>query len=223
MLPSALNIQAAQDAYELLHSWRDCDAALQRLFYIYPSNSRLVEVIVKVATLDRLYGTNLLNPVDTARRIVGMENLDQCLRAGDPEVVELIARSPARRELVFASKYAHFHDQTSYPIYDKYAGAAVWHFYRLAIDSSLRARREFRPESYVIFLRVYQEVVDAAGLAGQYRWDKLDRYMWLYGLKLALGWCDKTINRAFMELINAPEGRALMERLEPDTECGQQG
>jgi hypothetical protein len=97
--------------------------ALLELFRRYPSNQSLPEILIKVATLNSLYATNIYATVKVANHILN-KNIDAKLQQRSPELVDEIALvtigNKTRRNYSFASKYCHWHQPEEFLIYDSY-------------------------------------------------------------------------------------------------------
>ncbi len=219
MLPKLANIQAATAVYQQLQDWQASNAALTQLFALLPGNTGLSDVLVKLAAVNSLYGTNLMAQVAMGRHIVGLSGLDYNLASGDIDTVDAIAQLNGRKHLSFASKYAHFHNKVAYPLYDRYVWNSVRHFMR-DVEVTMTGRGSgkasyFTPDSYEDFVAYYALVVEQAGLANGPNWEDLDRYMWLYGLKRAMDGGEKKISREVRALYVTLKGKQLMDQLEP--------
>lgn len=178
-------VKAAGEIHDQLRQWMVSEVALGRLQEVLPGHS-LEEALVKTATVNGLYGTNVYALVRMADHIARvMRDLQPKDRSEDlVERLSAIKALPGdrpRRHTSFASKYAHFFiDGGTFPIYDSLAIDMVrWHLPRedLHHDSG-------RP--YIAFcenlrrLRVRYDLQQDhnsldryLGLAGQYRqWRK---------------------------------------------------
>lgn len=112
------------EEYDRNPEWVLADAAVGWLFRMRPANDDAPTVLAKVVTLDALYATNLGVRRGVRRgglwhevthRIVGLKPaFDEALRAEDPAAVDQIGET----SYVFATKYAHWHNPTAFPIYD---------------------------------------------------------------------------------------------------------
>lgn len=112
------------------------DPALIELFGKYPTNDKLVDVLLKVVTLNTLYSTMIRvysdHPTvyDVARHIVNQKidfYLDRCL----PELVRNISLIDKGGKTFyhysFTTKYCSFHRPESYPIWDSRVDEYLWH------------------------------------------------------------------------------------------------
>jgi hypothetical protein len=105
------------------------DRALSRLFAQFRANTDIEEVLLKVATLNSLYNTNIFSVAAVADQIVSLD-IDPRLAEGSPEIVEEIAvvrlGTHLRRNYSFATKYCSWHAPNHYPIYDNLVERLLW-------------------------------------------------------------------------------------------------
>lgn len=162
----------------------DADRAVTLVFRQWPENKRIDEVLVKVSTLNALYSTNIYALNDVARHILEL-NIDSRLVAGDPNVVDEIAKvtiGGGRRYLLsFASKYCSWHHPVCYQIYDSLVDDVLWTYQRQFAFTKFK-RQELR--SYPRFVQVVDVLVDHCGLQAFSR-KELDKFLWLEGRALA--------------------------------------
>jgi len=83
------------------------ERALSKLFGLFPANTVLDEVLLKVVALNTLYVTGILATYKVAEHIVSLD-VDPLLNARRPEVVHQIAKVPLgdkiRNNYSFATK-----------------------------------------------------------------------------------------------------------------------
>jgi len=157
--------------------------ALSELFRRYPSNQSLPEILIKVATLNSLYATNIYATVKVANHILS-KNIDAKLQQKAPELVDEIALvtigNKTRRNYSFASKYCHWHQPEEYLIYDSYVERILWSHQNQ--ESFMR----FRRSELQIYPR-YKEIIDgfrAHYELRQFSFRELDKFLWLYGKEI---------------------------------------
>lgn len=136
-----LNKPTVNEVEYYLNKWNESDKdevhdqALKKLFKsTYPLNNDLNEVLIKVASLDSFYSTNLTRSASFAtvsRHIVKL-NIDKRLNEGDVELVNDIARIKVNGKnkslYSFATKYCSHHNEDEYTIYDSYVDKVLWYF-----------------------------------------------------------------------------------------------
>ena len=107
------------------------DSALHKLFHhTYPRNDDLDEVLVKVATLNDFYSTNIYNIFAVARHILGIVDIDSRLQNGDERLVNEIANvvELGKNFYSFATKFCSHHNEIDYAIYDSYVEKMLIYF-----------------------------------------------------------------------------------------------
>jgi hypothetical protein len=172
-------IEAANRLHERLEQWRLADQALRLLAERCP-DFEPAPCLLKVVTVNGLYGTNVYATTRMAKYVAGVLAAANLATAG-PELVERLADLPAtegqkwkRRHYSFASKFAHFFlGDERFPIMDSYA---------LKMLKRHLGRRHFSDEQahpYTAFVRSFQELKRLSGFTGSNR--QLDRYLWLAG------------------------------------------
>ena len=169
------------------------DECLELLFRkLIPNNTKTEEILTKVCTLNRLYSTNIYNPMAMARHIKEL-NIDERLRrkGENDSLVEDIANievsGKKKRFYSFATKYCYFHSPDDFPIYDLNVKRALMTYYKDKggefsefTEAKLRDYKEFR-KVLKAFAKHYG--IDSCSVK------ELDKFLWLLGLKLS---SDKT-------------------------------
>ena len=86
-------------------------------------------MLLKVVTLNHLYGTGILATSKVAEHIYHL-NIDSKIHNGQPEAVHLIAKvqlgKQIRNNYSFATKYCAWHNPNGFPIYDNYVDQMLW-------------------------------------------------------------------------------------------------
>ena len=90
-------------------------------FKMFPKNDNLVVVAMKIGLIDITNSTHIsqhksrISVVELAEVIVNIDNIDERIKNGDPEVVNEIARCNGKINLFsFASKYCCYHNTNLY-------------------------------------------------------------------------------------------------------------
>ena len=201
-LPRLRNIEAAKQLYERLDGWKLANEVISYYFQLCPKNTKEHSVVTKVVLVNSLYFTNIREPLQMARHILELHGLDAQLEVGEVEAVERIAKDD-RYYISFASKYAHFHNRTAFPIFDSFAVAAM----------AQLQERGFSFPSYTKFFETIKAFREQAGLTFV-SWEDFDKYLWLYGQKKALDNGSRAISKEVRELYDSPVGSDLFKRLE---------
>lgn len=159
------------------------DVVLNRIFRLYPTNTNLEDIVIKVVLLNSLYNTNVYAVVDMAKHIQSLE-IDRDLAVGSPLVVDCIAkltiRESTRRHYSFATKYCSFHKPDCYPIYDTLVERLIWQ-YQCNFNFSNFKRQDL--QQYPEFCSVINSFQLYFGL-GQFTFKDIDRFLWFYAKEL---------------------------------------
>lgn len=179
---------------EYIHKFDDTqsptESALKKLLGLFPLNTDLDEIVLKVSTLNSLYGTNVYDITAVARHIL-TKNVDHRIEVGDAQVVKIIAEvnignkidntvnedSKVRNHYSFATKYCAWHNPDKYPIFD---------YYVQEILCGYRLRDQFC-DFYQYNLWVYptlKQIIDV--FQERYNltafgYKDLDKFLWLAG------------------------------------------
>ena len=106
--------------------------ALVKLFFeTYPYNTDINDILIKAASLNDFYSTNIFGIFTMAKHILNLD-IDKRLQEGDASLVDDIAEitigGKERRFYSFASKYCSNHKPNLFPIYDSYVDRVLRHF-----------------------------------------------------------------------------------------------
>ncbi len=159
------------------------DKALKHLYHnIYPENNDLLEIKVKVSTLNDFYSTNIYRTHLVSKRILDL-NIDERLRQKDETLVNDIARVNINGKTFnfysFATKYCSHHKPDDYPIYDRYVDEMLWHFQKTKNFSNFK-RPELR--DYPKFKKIIYDFIRFFDLE-EFSIKDIDRYLWAGGTK----------------------------------------
>lgn len=201
-LPTARNIEAAEKLFDRLNGWQLWNNTISTYFDEHSANVEAAIVTVKVVLITSLYYAHVFEPLKMAVHIAGLQGLDSELRNGDLNAVERIAKFD-RYEMSFASRYAHFHNEDAFPMFDSFAARAI----------AILQGKGFSQSRYSDYYDVIASFRQKSGLSS-ITWRTLDKYLWLYGQKKDL---DKGIgvNKEVTALYNTTEEKILFDALEP--------
>lgn len=160
--------------------------ATEKLFSLFPENTNLEEVILKVAVLNKFYSTNIQDTFTVAKTICSLKDVDSKLEEGDFSVVNKIADAVSetkikRRVYVFASKYCAIHKPSVFPIFDNEAGNALLalnkkYYFADFTKSTLR--------NYPEYVELYRTFIKTFGLE-QFSLREIDLYLWNLGKEIS--------------------------------------
>lgn len=164
--------------------YRLIDSILKR----FPENTDPELVALKIALFDMTYSTNIgrhrqkIVLEELAGIIVGIKDLDERIRQGDPSVVPIIARSNGRINLFsFATKYCTNHavcvyGNDDYVIFDRVVKDALPKYVSWLHKTTIEQWRSTC--NYTAYKECIDELLDANGIDIPFRRRKLDHYLW---------------------------------------------
>jgi len=147
---------------------------------LFPDNTAVENVLLKVVVLNSLYGTGILAVTRVAEHIRELE-IDPLIQAGQPEAVELIGRvrigDKMRYNYSFATKYCSWHNRSAYSIYDRFVEQVLWDYRRQDRFS------EFHRQDLLDYERFRQVVIDFRQHYRLTAFDlkDIDKFLWLAG------------------------------------------
>ena len=177
-LVGAAQVAAAVRIFEeRLKETAAAEQALRRLARVMPGCDH-ESILLKVAALNQLYGTNVYAVVRMASHIVRLFSTSP---SWSFETVESVAALPpagnqkkVRHHRSFASKFAHFFvDADRFPLLDSYAAQ------RLGFHLGARSLGAGFPQSYPAYARAFFRLLAASDL--ECRVVDLDKFLWLAG------------------------------------------
>ena len=174
-------LQAASKIRDHLTGWRAIEDLITSVFEEHSQNEDRFIVLLKVRLLNQLYWTRIIAEDQVAQRIAQQNDLLAPLLAlGNPKAVQIIAECGiGRKEQVFASKYAHFHEPERFAIGDKYVDIAL---------KALKLQPWSRDRHKISIAEAYQQFrnqIEAIARERQTSLRNVDHYLWLKGQKEA--------------------------------------
>ena len=164
-----------------LPNYSDQEQALDKLFIeLCPKNNCIEDILIKCSALNDFYSTNIFKIYPVAKHILSL-NIDKRLKAGDPPLVDEIARVDFNGEekffYSFASKYCSHHNPLEYPIYDSYV-RKVLNYYKKADGFFSFGEEDLK--NYPKFKEILIRFRDFYKL-NRYNLKELDKYLWQFG------------------------------------------
>ena len=155
----------------------------------YNTNTDVETVPMKIGLIDITNSTNiarykrLISVVELAKIITAIPDIDNIIKDGDPEVVNIIAKSNGNINLFsFASKYCCYHNvnlygNDHYSIFDTVLKEYLPLYFQKDITESQieKWRKEFDYKAYNDFIT---ERLDDLKIDVPFRKRKLDHYIW---------------------------------------------
>ena len=184
--PNRDSVKRYLEKWDTLENYTAQELALNKLFRdLCPHNTSLEDVLLKVATLNTFYSTNIYNVFAVARHIVDLK-IDERLSQGDDSLVMDIAsghgvvNKRGGKEIhfySFATKYCSHHCPQVYPIYDSFVEDFL--VYLSKVDGfALFPREALRDIN--IFKQTLIKLRDYYGLQ-EFNLKEIDQYLWQYG------------------------------------------
>ena len=169
-----LKIWRDDDEYEKFRRQEDSVTMLFR--ELYPKNTEIKEVLIKVSVLNDFYGANIFDVYPVARHIVEL-NIDSSLNKADLDIVDKISRAKGvkNRHYSFATKYCSHHRPDIYPIYDRFVGKVLTYF-----KDEFYKSENFDLKDFHFFEGVYQAFIKHYKLA-KFSLREVDWYLWILG------------------------------------------
>lgn len=179
--PNQNELQSYLNKWDAMENYRNQEHALNKLFHrTYPHNNDLDEVLVKVATLNDFYSTNIFNIFAVAKHILSISCIDLRIQSGDESLVGAIAQitinGKAKYLYSFATKFCAHHNDKDFAIYDSYVEKMLWHFQTRDRFGNF-VRDDLR--DYVAFKKALNDFRTFYALKCNLK--QLDRYLWLAG------------------------------------------
>ena len=184
--PSANEIEIYLTQWSGLENYHLQEDALDKLFFnLCPNNTDISDILIKVATLNDFYSTNIFSVYPVAKHILSL-NIDSRLKAGDVTLVRDIQKisisGTERNFYSFATKYCSHHNPLEYPIYDSYVEKVLKYF------RDQDGFASFVNEDLKDYIRFKGTLVDFRKFYGleQYNLKQIDKYIWQLGKKYFL-------------------------------------
>lgn len=159
------------------------DVAIGNLIEKFPKNKHIHDVMLKVAAINTLYSTRIMDVSGMAYHIARLD-IDSRLKAGDLGVVEDIATNHnigrgvgGSRFFSFATKYCNWHRKDVYPIYDSFVEKILIAF---RDEYGFSSFRNSELKDCAGLKRVILDLMNAYSLA-QYDLKAIDKFLWRYG------------------------------------------
>ena len=160
---------------EKYEKYRKQEKSVQILFQEkFPDNTKIEEVLIKVAVLNDFYSTNIFDTYSVARHIVGL-NIDGSLANADVNIVEKIAQTPNKRFYSFASKYCSHHLPDEFPIYDNLVSKML---IRFKLQDKFSTFKSKDLKDYSAFKTTMNDFKQHYKLE-EFSLKEIDRYLWV--------------------------------------------
>lgn len=179
--PSVEQVEFYHERWDDLVNYHLQEDALNKLFFeLCPQNVDITDVLLKAATLNDFYSTNIFSIYPVAKHICSL-NIDARLKDGDAALVgdiQCVTISDTEKNFYsFATKYCSHHNPLNYPIYDSYVDVVLRYFRNCDDFSNFR---DGDLKDYIKFKNILSEFQLFYGL-DQYNLKQIDQYVWQLG------------------------------------------
>jgi hypothetical protein len=180
--PCCENVDYYLKRWDNLINYTMQESALKKLFFeVYPTNTNIDDVLIKVSSLNDFYSTNIYYPFIMAKNIIKLKT-DERLSICDELLVHDIAQITLDNKTIkncysFATKYCSHHKPLSYPIYDSYVDFILRYF--RDVDSFSQFKND-ELKNYPTFKKVLFDFQKFYNLQS-YNLKDIDRYLWQLG------------------------------------------
>lgn len=180
--PSKQEVEKYLAQWDALDSYHLQENALDKLFFqVYPNNTDISDILIKVSCLNDFYSTNIFSPFTVAKHILAL-NIDERLQSGDADLVKDIALVTMENGKIinfysFATKYCSHHRPLDYAIWDSFVDEVLRYFRDV---DGFAAFESDELKDYQKFKSILIAFKDFYGIP-EYSLKDLDRYLWQLG------------------------------------------
>ena len=155
--------------------------ALNKLFHeLCPRNTSIEDVLLKCATLNDFYSTNIFSIYPVAKHIVNLD-VDRRLQIGDISLVgdiqKIVIGGKTHNFYSFATKYCSHHNSVDFPIYDSYVERVLFYFQKAHHFSDFKLADL---KDYATFKKLLIDFSNYYNLA-EFSLKQIDQYIWQLG------------------------------------------
>ena len=179
--PSAIEVEKYLKSWNNLKNYKLQEDALDKLFFeLLPRNEEISDILLKVATLNDFYSTNIFSVYPVAEHILSLK-IDERLRQGDAtlvnEIQNVAINGVTRKFYSFSTKYCSHHNPNEYPIYDSYVEKVLKYFrktdkFSKFKNADLKDYQKFK--NIIIAFREYYDLEE-------FNLKEIDQYLWQLG------------------------------------------
>jgi hypothetical protein len=179
--PCCENVDYYLKRWDNLPNYTMQESALKKLFFeVYPTNTDIDNVLIKVSSLNDFYSTHIYSPFTMAEHIINLK-IDERLSVYDESLVNDIAYVKLEKKSInfysFATKYCSHHKPLHYPIYDNYVDRILRYF--RDVDEFSQFRND-ELKNYPTFKKVLLDLQVFYKIES-YNLKEIDRYLWQLG------------------------------------------
>ena len=179
--PSAIEVEKYLKSWNNLKNYKLQEDALDKLFFeLLPSNEEISDILLKIATLNDFYSTNIFSVYPVAEHILSLK-IDERLKQGDVtlvnEIQNVTINGVTRKFYSFSTKYCSHHNPNEYPIYDSYVEKVLKYFRK--IDKFFNFKNAYLKD-YQKFKNIIIAFREYYGLE-EFNLKEIDQYLWQLG------------------------------------------
>lgn len=179
--PSIKQVNKYLKKWDSLENYHLQEEALDKLFIeLCPKNTKIEDILIKCATLNDFYSTNIFSIYPVAKHILSL-TIDKRLAKGDSSLVDDIKmvkiKGVKKNFYSFATKYCSHHNPLDYPIYDNYVEKVLMYFKRKDnfTEFQLKELKDYkRFKEILIEFRSFYKL-------DQFNLKEIDKYIWQLG------------------------------------------
>lgn len=179
--PSVEKVEEYLKIWDTLENYSLQERALDKLFFeLAPSNTNISDILLKSATLNDFYSTNIFSIFPVAKHILSL-NIDDRLKEGDETLVDdmknIVINNKNMKLYSFATKYCSHHNPDAFPIYDSFVDKVLRYFRDIDDFSKFKNKDLKNYKTFKSILRDFQNFYSLQ----KYSFKELDRFLWQFG------------------------------------------
>ena len=177
---------------ELYSEENELNENLLKLFKTFDDDKNKYNVLIKVASLNKIYSTAIVNINPVVGQIIKISSSAKSKPKTLAEYIELVdkiskinwtnskGKKFERNNLSFSSKYVHFLSDYKTPIYDSY----IWIIIKGYLGQKNNENISFEnPTNFEEFYIIFEKFKTDLGLEHYSNYD-IDKFLWQYGKNL---------------------------------------
>lgn len=180
--PSIDEVNKYLTLWQTMENYHLQENAINKLFIeLAPNNTDISDVLLKSATLNDFYSTNIFTIYPVAKHIISVKNIDERLKNGDVALIDdiktITINGKTKHFYSFASKYCSHHNPNDFPIYDSYVEKVLIHFnktHRFSNFNKSDLKDYAKFKSVLLDFQAYFELQTV-------NLKQIDQYLWLLG------------------------------------------
>lgn len=179
--PSVQEVEKYLKLWNTLENYSLQENALNKLFFeLAPFNKEISDILLKSATLNDFYSTNIFSIYPVAKHILSLD-IDERLKMGDETLVDdmktVVINNKSLKLYSFVTKYCSHHNPKDFPIYDSFVDKVLRYFRDMDNFS------EFNNDNLKNYKRFKEILNDFRMFYGLHRYSfkEMDKFLWQFG------------------------------------------